>query len=321
MPKRLRIPLVGVLLGLVLSGCSIQEDIVRLDLRLAEVARDQNDLAARLGAMEQRLAEANQSRDAQEGELRARYAETRAQIKGLDSDLARLRGRIEEVEYNLGRRLADADRSDARRGGHVERLEAELARGLQRLASIENYLNLEVPPPPSAVPSGDKPSAPAEAGDDAAGDGAPSGPSGPQVSAPSAPAAPEIAPAPPPDEESLYAAAKRDFDQGAFEAAREGFTRLLERFPRSKHADNAQFWIGETFYRERWYEKAILEYQKVIENHPQGNKVPASLLKQGLAFFNLGDAANARLVLKELIGKYPKSNEAQIARQKVKGGD
>ena len=86
-------------------------------------------------------------------------------------------------------------------------------------------------------------------------------------------------------------------------------------------AGNAQFWLGETYYREQWYEKAILEYQKVIENYPDGNKIEASLLKQGLAFFNLGDKANARLILQELIRKHPKSNEAQIARQKVKETD
>jgi TolA-binding protein len=46
--------------------------------------------------------------------------------------------------------------------------------------------------------------------------------------------------------------------------------------------------------------------------------VPASLLKQGFAFYNLGDKANARLILTELLKKYPKSNESKIARQKLK---
>jgi TolA-binding protein len=58
----------------------------------------------------------------------------------------------------------------------------------------------------------------------------------------------------------------------------------LKRFPKSDNADNAQFWIGEIYYRQKWYETAILEYQKVIENYPKGNKVQASLLKQGFAF-------------------------------------
>jgi tol-pal system protein YbgF len=92
----------------------------------------------------------------------------------------------------------------------------------------------------------------------------------------------------------------------------------LKRYPKSDNADNAQFWIGEIYYRQKWYETAILEYQKVIENYPKGNKVQASLLKQGFAFFNLEDTANARLILMELVRKYPKSNEAVIAREKLK---
>ena len=93
---------------------------------------------------------------------------------------------------------------------------------------------------------------------------------------------------------------------------------LIQRFPKSERADNSQFWIGEIYYREKWYEKAILEYQKVIEKYPKGNKVPASLLKQGFAFSNLGDKSNSRLILEELIKKYPNSNEAKIAKDKVK---
>jgi len=120
-------------------------------------------------------------------------------------------------------------------------------------------------------------------------------------------------------ENTIYQWAKQAFDQGDFEVAREGFQKLIKRYPKSNNADNAQFWIGEIYYNEKWYEKAILEYQKVIENYPKGNKVQASLLKQGFSFFNLGDKANARLILTELIKKHPKSNEAKIAKKKLKG--
>ena len=57
----------------------------------------------------------------------------------------------------------------------------------------------------------------------------------------------------------------------------------------------------------------------MIEKYPKGNKVQASLLKQGFGFYNLGDKANCRLILNELVTKYPKSNEAKIAREKLKG--
>ena len=119
-------------------------------------------------------------------------------------------------------------------------------------------------------------------------------------------------------EKDLYISAKQAFDEGDFESARTGFEKIINEFPKSENTDNAQFWVGEIYYREKWYEKAILEYQKVIEKYPNGNKVPAALLKQGFAFLSLGDKANARLILKELARKYPETNEGKIAIQKLK---
>ncbi|MEZ4566828.1 MAG: tetratricopeptide repeat protein [Desulfobacterales bacterium] len=68
---------------------------------------------------------------------------------------------------------------------------------------------------------------------------------------------------------------------------------------------------------EKWFQKAILEYQEVIEKFPDGNKVAAAYLKQGLAFHEIGEDANALLVFKTLINKFPDSTEAGIAKQKI----
>ena len=117
----------------------------------------------------------------------------------------------------------------------------------------------------------------------------------------------------------LYAAAKELFDKGNYDTARSQFLKFLKENPKSENADNAQFWIGETYYHQKWYEKAILEYQKVIEKYPKTNKVPSALLKQGLAFSKIGDKGNARLILKELVRKFPESTETQIAEKKLSG--
>jgi tol-pal system protein YbgF len=255
---------------LLLGGCSLQEDIVRLDMRLATLESAQANLK-----------ETATQAETESSQLRTRFAEIQAEIDALRAELNRVRGGVEETQYALREKLAKAG-ADA----ELKRLEA-------RVRQIEAYLDLqpgEAPRPEAAV-----------------GGGA------------------VVAPAPDPpapvleSPEALYQAAKRDFDRGAYEAAKNGFQQFLERHPKDPNADNARFWLGETYYREQWYEKAILEYQEVIENYPDGNKVPASLLKQGLAFFNLGDKGNARLILKELIRKYPDSSEAKIARQKIEG--
>lgn len=250
-----------------LGGCSLQEDIVRLDMRLAALESTRAELKETVDRAE-----------AENSELRTRLAETRAAMDALRAEVSRVRGGVEETQYALGEKLAKAG------------MDEDLARLETRVRQIEAYLDLQ-----------------------------PSETQRPAAAEKSVPAAPDSPAAVPETPDAIYQAAKRNFDRGAYEAARNGFQQFLDRYPKDPNADNARFWLGETYYREQWYEKAILEYQEVIENYPDGNKVPASLLKQGLAFFNLGDKGNARLILKELIRKFPDSNEAKIARQKIEG--
>ncbi len=117
--------------------------------------------------------------------------------------------------------------------------------------------------------------------------------------------------------EQIYKNAKNLLDREEFDAARLEFEKFISLFPDSKNTDNARFWIADSYYKEKWYEKAILEYQKVIENYSTGNKVASALLKQGFSFAELGEKANARLILKELTKKYPESSEAILALKKL----
>jgi len=95
------------------------------------------------------------------------------------------------------------------------------------------------------------------------------------------------------------------------------FKKFLEVYPKYELADNAQFWIGECYYFEKKYEKAIIEYEKVTKNFPDGNKVPYAFLKQGLSFLKLGDKASAKLLLQQVIKDFPNTSQARIARAKL----
>ncbi len=116
-------------------------------------------------------------------------------------------------------------------------------------------------------------------------------------------------------EDDLYVAGRQLLDAADYADARETFERFLKLYPESKQSDNAYFWIGEAYFRQSAYEKAILSYQEVIDKFPKGNKVPSALLKQGMAFDRIGDDINARLVLKRLVRDFPDSREAGDARR------
>jgi tol-pal system protein YbgF len=115
----------------------------------------------------------------------------------------------------------------------------------------------------------------------------------------------------------LYKDAYETFHRGDLEGARRKFEAFLKQYSNTELSDNAQFWIGETYYLKKDYEKAILEYEKAIVKYPEGDKIPAALFKQAFAFLELGDKTNARNLFKRLIEKYPQSDQAAIAKKKL----
>jgi len=119
------------------------------------------------------------------------------------------------------------------------------------------------------------------------------------------------------DKEKAYSTAYKMFQDGHYDKARKAFQSFLEHYPDSEYSDNAQFWIGECYFFEQKYEAAILEYEKVTKNYPNGNKVSYALLKQGLAFSKLGDKTSAKLLLQQVIKNYPNTSQARIARSSL----
>lgn len=115
----------------------------------------------------------------------------------------------------------------------------------------------------------------------------------------------------------LYKDAYEAFQKNDLEGARKKFEVFLKQYPNTELSDNAQFWIGETYYAQKEYEKAILEYEKAIVKYPEGDKIPSALFKQALAFLELGDKTNGRNLLRRVMEKYPQSEQAEMAKKKL----
>jgi tol-pal system protein YbgF len=273
---------------MLLTGCALKRDVVTLDDRLAQAERRYSDAELKNKKLEEKLDEYRIAGEQYDKEIRSKTAGQNADIDQLQEEIRTLRGKLEETDYLLKQKINAFDELTEKREKKLEAIDKTANLNKDRIARLEQYLNFDATTPDqtkkqvSGTTSGKQVKHKLSEGD-------------------------------------KYRSAKQAYDDGDFNAAREGFQKFIKEYPKSTNADNAQFWIGETYYREKWYEKAILEYQKVIEKYPKGNKITASLLKQGFAFLNLGDKVNARLILSELIKKYPKSNEAKIAEHKLKG--
>jgi len=114
----------------------------------------------------------------------------------------------------------------------------------------------------------------------------------------------------------IYNLARQKLDQGQMQRARELLQDFLARHPKDELSANAQYWLAETYYAEKRWNDAIVEFQKVIKEHKSSDKVPDALVKIGMCFQAQGDCKNAELFYEEVAQSHRASPAAKIAREK-----
>lgn len=268
-----------------LTGCvALQQDMAMMEDRIMALEVENQELQKR---MKTDLDAIGKNRQSSEQSLRSQVAGMNANMESMQQDVRLLTGRVEELEYQINRKTSGFETAGKQSAERLDEVSLSISKLDQRLIQLEQYLNVDG--------RSARPSAGAKPGSEAP-----------------APATPED------PEKAIYEKARQAYDNGELDKSRQIFQQLIQKHPKSKNADNAQFWIGESYYREKWYERAILEYQTVLDKYPKGNKVPSAMLKQGLAFLQIGDKSSARLILQELVNKYPKTSESTIAAKKLK---
>jgi len=120
-----------------------------------------------------------------------------------------------------------------------------------------------------------------------------------------------------PDPQQLYDQAAQDLTQGRYPLALQGFREFVQRFPDSDLADNAQYGVAECLFAQSRFDSAAVEYEQIERLHPQSDRVPAGLWKLALCRERLGQAAQSRRVLEDLVRRFPLSGEAQLARDRL----
>ncbi|MEJ2635506.1 MAG: tol-pal system protein YbgF [Calditrichia bacterium] len=119
------------------------------------------------------------------------------------------------------------------------------------------------------------------------------------------------------DARELYNNAYIDLTKGKYELSLLGFREYLKKFPDSELADNAQYWIAETFYAQGIYHVAFDEFKLVTTNYPGGTKVPAALLKMGYCSLKMGEKVKARNYFNQVVQQFPNSEESKLAKSQL----
>jgi tol-pal system protein YbgF len=122
--------------------------------------------------------------------------------------------------------------------------------------------------------------------------------------------------APPPD--VLYNNALRDYNGDKNDLALQEFSDYVKFYPNTDLAGNCYFYLGEIQFRQGNYEQAAQNYDQVLQNFPSGSKAASAQLKKGFALIELGKQQEGVAELRRVIQRYPKSNEALQARERLR---
>jgi tol-pal system protein YbgF len=119
-------------------------------------------------------------------------------------------------------------------------------------------------------------------------------------------------------EQPSYDAAFNALKGSDYPKAISGFRNFVATYPSSPLASNAQYWLGEAFYVTRDYPNAITAFQKVTQDWPDSRKVPDALVKIGFTQAALGKNGDARVTLEQVVQRFPGSEAATLASERLK---
>jgi tol-pal system protein YbgF len=133
----------------------------------------------------------------------------------------------------------------------------------------------------------------------------------PQTSARNAAVSPEV-------EKAAYDNAFLSLKELRYADAADQFKSFLERYPNSEYADNAQYWLGESYYVTRNYDIALEAFEGLLANYPNSPKIADGLLKTGYTHYELKQWDRARAALTQVQEQYPDTTLARLAGSRLR---
>lgn len=219
----------------------------------------------------------------------------------LGSTMGSLQKSVQDVQANSGARLDTMSTQVQGLSDNLEEIKSRLGKLNQQLVDLQNSVQSI-----DAKLSGSSPSS---------GTANPTASNQPPAGSPSN----SVAPAgPAPSADTLYSNGLRDITSGKYDLARSEFQDYLKYYGETDLASNAQFYLGEIAYSQKNFDSAVQEYDKVLNNYPKSFKLAPARLKKGMALIELGQKTSAVRELREVIKRYPGTEEDRRARAKLK---
>jgi len=220
----------------------------------------------------------------------------------LNGTMSGLQKSVQDVQANSGARLDTMSTQVQGLSDNLEEIKSRLGKLNQQLADLQNTVqSVDAKISGSSAPAG---AAPATTAPGSASSAPGGGSSAPSSAAPSA--------------DTLYSNGLRDITSGKYDLARSEFEDYLKYYGDTDLASNAQFYLGEIAYSQRQYQQAVAEYEKVLTNYPKSFKLAPARLKKGMALIELGQKNSGVKELREVVKRYPGTEEERRARARLK---
>jgi TolA-binding protein len=320
-------------LGVAVARIHAEGDRVAADLRRSAEQRA-NDDAERMGALTGELGRLSTALV----EVMARVDRLAERAEAADARVREHEARVAESTGALERTVAGLTESVAGLQGSVTSLQQDVAR-VSSAAAPDRAVSADA----AAPARGDDGNSPAASPAPLAAPVAPGvGGPAPVAAVPAPVAVPAVPRAPalpairgprtePSRAQDLYDTAYIDFSRGNYSLAIGGFGELIRRFPDDPLAENAQYWIGEAHWGlARSYDsggqaqrgrdarrQAVKELAKVVDQYRRSDKAPVALYRQALILIELGETAQARERLQQLVDGFPQAAESRLAREQL----
>jgi len=219
----------------------------------------------------------------------------------LNATMGSVQKSVQDVQANSGARLDTMSTQVQGLSDNLEEIKSRLGKLNQQLVDLQSAVQSIDSKVSGSAPSSTSPNTATPTG---SGMGA-----APSAGAGASPA---------PSADMLYSNGLRDITSGKYDLARQEFQDYLKYYSDTDLASNPQFYLGEIAYSQKRYQEAVSEYDKVLTVYPKSFKLAPARLKKGMALLELGQKTSGVRELREVVRRYPGTEEERRARARLK---
>jgi tol-pal system protein YbgF len=220
----------------------------------------------------------------------------------LNATMGSVQKSVQDVQANSGARLDTMSTQVQGLSDNLEEIKSRLGKLNQQLVDLQSAVQSIDSKVSGAAPASTTPNTNPRPSNDVSSNSAP----------------PAGGPPPAPSADMLYSNGLRDITSGKYDLARQEFQDYLKYYAETDLASNAQFYLGEIAYHQKQYQDAVAEYDKVLTVYPKSFKLAPARLRKGMALLDLGQKSAGVRELREVVRRYPGTEEERAARAKLK---